>query len=53
MDVWPRNGLHQKSKNVIYGKETYVGCNERDSGRWLMATQPPFVSKITMNDHFQ
>jgi hypothetical protein len=19
------NGLHQKSKNVIYGKETYVG----------------------------
>jgi hypothetical protein len=20
-----RNGLHQKSKNVIYGKETYVG----------------------------
>jgi hypothetical protein len=22
---WPRNGLHKKSKNVIYGKETYVG----------------------------
>jgi hypothetical protein len=21
----PRNGLHQKSKNVTYGKETYVG----------------------------
>jgi hypothetical protein len=21
----PRNGHHQKSKNVIYGKETYVG----------------------------
>jgi hypothetical protein len=21
----PRNDLHQKSKNVIYGKETYVG----------------------------
>ena len=20
-----RNGLHQKSKNVVYGKETYVG----------------------------
>jgi hypothetical protein len=20
-----KNGLHQKSKNVIYGKETYVG----------------------------
>jgi hypothetical protein len=53
MDVWPRNGLHQKSKNVIYGKETYVGYNERGSSRWLMATLPPFVSKITMNDHFQ
>jgi hypothetical protein len=25
MDFWRRNGLHQKSKNVIYGKETYVG----------------------------
>jgi hypothetical protein len=24
-DFWPRNGLHQKSKNVIYGKEIYVG----------------------------
>jgi hypothetical protein len=21
----PRNGLHQKYKNVIYGQETYVG----------------------------
>jgi hypothetical protein len=25
MDFWPRNGLHQKSKNVIYGKETDMG----------------------------
>jgi hypothetical protein len=25
MNFRPRNGLHQKSKNVIYGKETYVG----------------------------
>jgi hypothetical protein len=24
-DFSPRNGLHQKSKNVIYGKETNVG----------------------------
>jgi hypothetical protein len=24
-DFLPRNGLHQKSKNVIYGQETYVG----------------------------
>jgi hypothetical protein len=24
MDFWPRNGLHQESNNVIYGKETYV-----------------------------
>jgi hypothetical protein len=28
-----KNGVHQKSKNVIYGKETYVGSNERGSGR--------------------
>jgi hypothetical protein len=52
MDFWPRNGLHQKSKNVVYGMETYVGCDERASGRWLIATQPPFLSKITMNDIF-
>jgi hypothetical protein len=25
MDFLPINGLHQKSKNVIFGKETYVG----------------------------
>jgi hypothetical protein len=25
MDFLPRNGLHQKSKNVVYSKETYVG----------------------------
>jgi hypothetical protein len=24
MDFLRRNGLHQKSKNVIYGKKTYV-----------------------------
>jgi hypothetical protein len=42
---WPRNGLHLKSKNVIYGKETYVGC-VRASGRWSIATQPTFLSKI-------
>jgi hypothetical protein len=53
MNFWPRNGLHQKSKKVIYGKETYVGWGERASGQWLMATQPPFLSKIAMNDHFQ
>jgi hypothetical protein len=29
-----KNGLHQKSKNVIYGKETYVGWGERASGQW-------------------
>jgi hypothetical protein len=43
---WRRNGLHQKSKNLIYGKETYVGWGVR-------ATQPPFLSKMAMNDHFQ
>jgi hypothetical protein len=33
-DFWPRNGLHQKSKTMIYGKETYVGWGLRASGRW-------------------
>ena len=49
----PRNGLHQKSKSVLYGKETYVGWGVWASGRWSMATQPPFLSKTAMNDHFQ
>jgi hypothetical protein len=53
MDFWPRNGLRQKSKNVNYGKETYVGWGEWAFGQWSMATQPPFLSKIDMNDHFQ
>jgi hypothetical protein len=37
-----KNGLHQKSRNVIYGKKTYVGWVERALGQWSMATQPPF-----------
>jgi hypothetical protein len=45
-DFWPRNGLHQKSENVIYGKETYVGWGVRASGQWSMATHPLFLSKI-------
>jgi hypothetical protein len=48
-----KNGLLQKSKNVIYAKETYVGWGERASGQWSMATQPPVLSKIAKNDHFQ
>jgi hypothetical protein len=52
-DFLPRNGLHHKSKNVTYGKETYVGRGVGASGRRSMATQPPFLSKIAMNDHFQ
>jgi uncharacterized membrane protein YagU involved in acid resistance len=32
--------------------ETYVGWGVRASGRWSMATQPPFLSKIAMNDNF-
>jgi hypothetical protein len=32
MDFSPRNGLHQKSKDVIYGKETYMGLGIRASG---------------------
>jgi hypothetical protein len=38
MDFWPRNCLHQKSKNVIYGKQTYVVLGVRAFGRWSMAT---------------
>jgi hypothetical protein len=41
MDFLPRNGLHQKSKNVIYGEETYVGeVNE------------PLVNDWQHNPHF-
>jgi hypothetical protein len=42
-DFWPRNGLHQKSKNVIYGKET---CGVRWTSLWSMInghTTPIFV----------
>jgi hypothetical protein len=52
-NFWPRNGHLQKSKNVIYDKETYVGQGEWASGQWSMTTQLPFLSKIAMNDHFQ
>jgi hypothetical protein len=48
----PRNDLHQKSKNLIYGKETYVGSGVWASGRWSMATQPPFLSKIARTSIF-
>jgi hypothetical protein len=34
MDFLPRNGLHQKSKNVIYGKET-ESCQE-GVNRWKL-----------------
>jgi hypothetical protein len=52
MDFWPRNGFHKKSKNVIYGKKTYVGWSVRASGRWSMATQPLFLSKIACTTIF-
>jgi hypothetical protein len=40
-----KNGIHQKFKNEIYGKETYVGQGVRASSQWSMATQPPFCQK--------
>jgi hypothetical protein len=40
MNFWPKNGLHQQSKNEINGKEIYVGWGERATGQWSMATQP-------------
>jgi hypothetical protein len=42
-DFWPRNGLHHKSKNVIYGKET---CVVRSMSLWSNInghTTPIFV----------
>jgi hypothetical protein len=51
-DFWPRNGLHQKSKNVIYVKERYVGWGVGASGWWSMATTPIYV-KNNMDNHFQ
>jgi hypothetical protein len=52
MNFLPRNGLHQKSKNVIYGKETYVGWGVLAFGQWSMATQPLFLSKIAWTTIF-
>jgi hypothetical protein len=48
----PWKGLHQKSKNVIYGKETYVEWGVWASSRWTMSTQPPFLSKIAWTTIF-
>jgi hypothetical protein len=53
MDFLRKNGLHQESNNVIYGKEIYVRWGKRASGRWSMAMQPPFLMKMAMNDRFQ
>jgi hypothetical protein len=44
-DYLPKNGHYQKSKNVIYVKETYMRLGVRASGHWSMATQPPFFRK--------
>jgi hypothetical protein len=51
-DFWPRNGLHQKSKNVIYGNEIYVGWGVWASGRWSMTIQPTCLSKIAWTTIF-
>jgi hypothetical protein len=52
MAISDRNGLHQKSKNVTYGKETYVGSGVRACVRWSMATQRLFLSKIASTSIF-
>jgi hypothetical protein len=44
-DFWPRNGLRQKTKNVIYHKETNVGWGVRASSRWSMANAYGFLTK--------
>jgi hypothetical protein len=53
MDFWQRNGQHQKSMNVIYGKETYVGWGVPATSQWSIATQPPFFVENSINNHFQ
>jgi hypothetical protein len=47
-----KNGLHQKSKNMTYGKKPSVGWGVRASSQWSMATQPPFLSKIAWTTIF-
>jgi len=42
MDFWLRNGVHQKSKNVIYGKENM----------WGMVYEPLVDDQWSHNPHF-
>jgi hypothetical protein len=51
-DFWPKNCPHQKSKNVIYGKETYVGEVYEPLSMINGHTTPIFV-KNNMNNHCQ
>jgi hypothetical protein len=46
------NGLHHKSKNVIYGKETYVGEVYKPivDDQWQ---HNPIFAENSMDDHFQ
>jgi hypothetical protein len=49
---WLRNGLHEKSKNAIYGKETYVGevYEPLVDDQW---PHNPHFCQNSMNDHFK
>jgi hypothetical protein len=42
-----------KSKNVIYGKKTYVGWGVQAFGRWSMAKKTLIFVENSMKDHFQ
>jgi hypothetical protein len=54
MNFWQRNGLPQKSKNVIYGKETYLGWGVWASGRYVInGHATPIFVENSMNYHFQ
>jgi hypothetical protein len=52
MNFWPRNGVHEKSKYVIYGKETYVDEVYEPLVKFYRHTTTIFVEN-SMNDHFQ
>jgi hypothetical protein len=52
-EFWTKKWSPPEIQECDLWQETYVGWGERASGQWSMATQPPFLSKIAMNDHFQ
>jgi hypothetical protein len=46
IDFWQRTGLHQKSNNVTYDKETHEGWGVWAFGLWWIAIQPLFFENF-------